>query len=228
MEARGINREFGHQGQAYSIWNFKGGTYCKHYWSKLEIFRGTRNQKVIIDHGPVEGLPGQTPNTMANGGHHPNFVKKQMMSVDTEKRIVMGPLLIPNKMIMREENGQKYYVYFSKDTIRKISEKAFKDNVHNNTDINHDEQITQQNTLLESWIIEDLKYEKSIKYGFKLPIGTWMASFRINDEKTWNKIKSGELKGFSISGYFLEGNRKEKQSQEDLQKIIDLLNETTL
>lgn len=228
MEQRGINIKFGHEGQPYSIWNYKGGPYCKHYWSKLEIFRGEKNDKVIIDHGPVDGLPGTKPHDMANGGHHPDWVRQHMMSLNAEKRIVMGPLLIPNKMILREENGQMYYVYFTKDTIKKISEKAFKDNVHNNTDINHSEDITQQNTLLESWIIEDTKYDKSYKYGFNLPVGTWMVSYKVNDDTTWNKIKSGELRGFSAAGYFLEKDKKETQSRKDLEKIIEILDETEL
>ena len=229
MEQRGINIEFGHERQPYSIWEYKGGPYCKHYWSKLEIFRGTNNQKVIIDHGRVEGLPGTEPNVMFAGGHHPDWIRQHMMSMNPEKRIVMGPLLIPHKMIERvDDDGNKYYVYFTKETIRKISQKALKDSVHNNTDINHDEKITNKNTLLESWIVEDSKYDKSYKYGFNLPVGTWVVSYKVGDDKTWDKIKSGELKGFSAAGYFLERDKKQKQSSTELQKIITILNETTI
>jgi len=46
--------------------------------------------------------------------------------VDSEKKIIMGALLVPDKPIYRrdEENGE-YYIYFSKDTIRKCMELFF-------------------------------------------------------------------------------------------------------
>jgi len=58
--------------------------------------------------------------------------------------------------------------------------------------------------LLESWIVEDPKMDKSTAMGFKVPAGTWMASYKINDKYTWQKIKNGELNGYSIAGNFIE------------------------
>ena len=55
-----------------------------------------------------------------------------------------------------------------------------------------------------------------------------MVSYKVNDDTTWNKIKSGELRGFSAAGYFLEKDKKEKQSLKDLEKIIEILDETEL
>jgi hypothetical protein len=46
--------------------------------------------------------------------------------------------------------------------------------------------------------------DKSTAMGFNLPRGTWMASYKINDEETWQKIKNGELNGYSIAGNFIE------------------------
>ncbi len=43
-----------------------------------------------------------------------------------------------------------------------------------------------------------------IFYGFELPVGTWFSTFRVNDDETWNRIKKGELKGFSVEGSFIE------------------------
>ena len=76
-----------------------------------------------------------------------------------------------------------FYIYFTKETIRKMSEKFFAKNKHNNTDINHDENITTENTLIESWISESIKHDKSYKYGFALPEGTWYVSYKINDDE---------------------------------------------
>ena len=40
--------------------------------------------------------------------------------------------------------------------------------------------------------------------GFNVPEGTWMTSYKINDEATWKQIKEGKLNGFSIAGNFIE------------------------
>jgi hypothetical protein len=223
---RGLNNEFGHKQNPYSIWNYKGGLYCHHRWQKLKIFRGNNNNKVIIDLGPEEGLPGIAPIDMEGRGVHPSRLSKQQFSIDDEKKIVVGPVLIPNKMILRQdEMGEPYYVYFSRETIRKIAEKFFRESKHNNTDINHDEVITKENTLLESWIVEDSVYDKSYIYGYRLPKGTLMASYKINNEQTWDLIKEGKLNGFSAAGFFIEKSKREKETEMTLQKIIDLINE---
>jgi len=32
---RGVNNEFGHKGQNYSLFKFKGGIYCRHKWVRV-------------------------------------------------------------------------------------------------------------------------------------------------------------------------------------------------
>ncbi len=53
-------------------------------------------------------------------------------------------------------------------------------------------------------IIEDEKTDKSKLYGFSLPKGTWMISMKVNNDEVWKKVKDGEVKGFSIEGYFVD------------------------
>ena len=113
--------------------------------------------------------------------------------------------MVPQQLILRkDELGNPFHVYFSKDTIKKIARKFFEYNKQNNTDINHDDNIVTNNTLLESWIVEDPSMDKSKAMGFDVPAGTWMASYKINDEETWKQIKNGELNGYSIAGNFIE------------------------
>jgi hypothetical protein len=73
-------------------------------------------------------------------------------------------------------------------------------------------------TIVESWIIEDAEMDKSKLYGFDLPKGTWMIAMKVDNEETWAKVKSGELKGFSIEGYFAE--RYEMSAREKVVQII--------
>ena len=145
-------------------------------------------------------------------------------SFDDDKRIATGPLMIPNKMILRrDEEGNPYYIYFTRTTVEKMAEKFLKLNKHNNTDVEHSFDITTQNTLLESWISEDKMYDKAYKMGFALPMGTWYVSYKINDDETWRRIKEGELKGFSLAGPFIEKMASNKLSEQTLANIINIL-----
>ena len=49
----------------------------------------------------------------------------KLAEVDKEKRILMGAALVPNKPIYRKSGEDEYYIYFSKDTVRKASELFF-------------------------------------------------------------------------------------------------------
>ena len=68
--------------------------------------------------------------------------------------------------------------------------------------------VTTENTLLESWIVEDPEMDKSKTLGFNVPEGSWMVSYKINNQETWNKIKDGTINGFSIAGNFIEVAKK--------------------
>jgi hypothetical protein len=43
-------------------------------------------------------------------------------SVDDEKKLLVGALLVPNKMIYRKDGDEEYYIHFSKETVRKASQ----------------------------------------------------------------------------------------------------------
>ena len=47
------------------------------------------------------------------------------------------------------------------------------------------------------------KKDKSFLYGFDLPVGTWFVKMRVDNQKVWERIKKGELRGFSVEGSFL-------------------------
>jgi hypothetical protein len=125
--------------------------------------------------------------------------------VDKEKKIIMGAMLVPDKPIYRrDENEGEYYIYFSKDTIRKCMELFFQNGNQSNTTFEHMESITGL-TMVESWIVEDTDKDKSKLYELNVPVGTWMGTIKVNNDKIWNDfIKTGKVKGFSIEGYFAD------------------------
>ena len=55
--------------------------------------------------------------------------------------------MIPNKMILRrDDEGKPYYIFFKKETIKKMAEKFLKLGKQNNTDIQHDNKVVTENT----------------------------------------------------------------------------------
>jgi len=215
-----INRDFGHDNSPYSKWSYKGGPNCKHFWEEVAVFKGSNNQNVIIVKGPASGNAGVDPYSMPKHGYY-----AQQFALDEDQRIATGPIMIPNKMILRrDEEGNPFYVYFTKKTIRKMAEKFLGQNKQNNTDVEHDGAIKTDNTLLETWVSQHPTKDKSAAIGFNLPAGTWYASYRINSDEDWQRIKNGELKGFSLAGNFLERMKPKQELSEDDKRLNDIKN----
>tara|TARA_R110002124_G_scaffold174472_1_gene342129 strand:+ start:166 stop:768 length:603 start_codon:yes stop_codon:yes gene_type:complete len=157
----------------------------------------------------------------------------KLAEVDKERRILMGALLIPNKPIYRRSGDDEYYIYFSKETVLKASQMYLMQGNQNNSTLEHQYKI-EGLTLVESWLVEDKVHDKSVKYGMDLPLGTWVGSVKVNNDKIWNEfVKTGKVKGFSIEGFFADKMERPKEevkedlSKEDLmvQQIIDIIKE---
>ena len=140
--------------------------------------------------------------------------------VNAEKRILMGALLVPNKPIYRRSGEEEYYVYFSKDTIRKTAELFLMKGNQNNSTLEHELPLNGL-SLVESWIVEDDEKDKSRLYNMNVPVGTWMGAVKVNNEEVWNDyVKTGKVKGFSIEGYFADKMPRPQESiEEELSKI---------
>jgi hypothetical protein len=141
----------------------------------------------------------------------------ELKEVDAEKKIIMGAALVPNKQIYRinEKTKEEYYIYFSENTVRQASELFLMNSNQNNATYEHDKKLKGM-SVVESWIIDDSKSDKSRFYGFDLPKGTWMISMKVNNEEVWKDIKDGKVKGFSIEGYFADKLEMSQMTEEDL------------
>ncbi len=84
-------------------------------------------------------------------------------------------------------------------------------------------------TVVESWIVEDLAKDKSALYNLSVPVGTWMASVKVDDDNIWNEfVKSGKVKGFSLEGYFadkLESKKELAKQQTEEELLIEKIKE---
>jgi len=147
--------------------------------------------------------------------------------IDEEKRMLVSPALIPLKQIYRYDaaTDSDYYVYFSKETVRQASELYLKHNNHHKATYEHSDRVSGVLTI-ESWIKES-EQDKSKMYGFDLPIGTWFVKMKIENDELWSRIKSGELKGLSIEGYFIDRmetmSKKEPTTEEVRTALKELL-----
>jgi Putative phage serine protease XkdF len=129
--------------------------------------------------------------------------KIEFAEVDSDKRILMGAALIPNKQIYRKNGKDEFYVFFSEATVKQASELFLKNGNQSNATLEHKAKFDGA-TVVESWIIDNPEMDKSKQYGFSLPKGTWMISMKIEDENVWKQVKEGKYKGFSIEGYFAD------------------------
>lgn len=129
--------------------------------------------------------------------------KIEFAEVDSDKRILMGAALIPNKQIYRKNGKDEFYVFFSEATVKQASELFLKNGNQSNATLEHKAKFDGA-TVVESWIIDNPEMDKSKQYGFSLPKGTWMISMKIEDENVWKQVKDGKYKGFSIEGYFAD------------------------
>ena len=146
----------------------------------------------------------------------------KLAEVSNEKRILMGAVLIPEKPIYRRNEEDEYYIYFSKDTVNKASQLFFKNGNQNNWTLEHNKEIKGL-TVVESWIVEDTQKDKSSIYNLSVPVGTWMASVKVEDDTIWNEyVKTGKVKGFSLEGYFADKleTKKELSKQPTEEEII--------
>ena len=144
----------------------------------------------------------------------------QLAEVDKDKKILLGALLIPNKPIYRKSGEDEYYIYFSRDTVRKASQIYLQKGNQNNSTLEHKHTL-QGLSLVESWIVEDTEKDKTALYSLKYPVGTWVGAVKVNNDKVWEEfVKTGKVKGFSIEGYFADrAERPKDPTIKDLAKI---------
>ena len=185
----------------------------------IELLIDETKEEMGINAVSVVESPAIEENFIALNKH-----EVELKEVDTEKRILMGAALVPNKQIYRRNGEKEFYIYFSEDTVRKASELFLMRSNQNNATLEHEKKMLDGMSVVESWIIEDEKTDKSRLYNFSLPKGTWMISMKVNNDEVWKKVKDGEVKGFSIEGYFVDKyDMSSHEEQVLIEKIKDLI-----
>lgn len=148
----------------------------------------------------------------------------------SEERIIIGPAMIPDKMIIRrnEITGEIYYVFFTAETIKQLQQKFMLEKLLDKTNIEHGRRFLNGVSVVESWIIENPELDKQKVFNMNYPKGTWMLMMKVEDDAVWDKVKNGKLKGFSVQGYFLEKAKFNSEATDLIAKIKSILKEATL
>jgi hypothetical protein len=149
---------------------------------------------------------------------------RRLFKSDKDKQVIVGPALIPNKLIYRKDEDGEYYVKFTEQVIRQMADKFMKGNNIRRINVDHSNTIVE-GYIQQFWIVEDSVYDKSRFYGLTVPKGTLMVEVKIEDTKFWKEEVKGNGKfGFSVEG--LMGQRLVKMNKEEtIEETIDSMSD---
>lgn len=143
---------------------------------------------------------------------------KDRYKVNEEKRQVTGVFILADTEIYRnDEQLGEHWVKFRPDVIEKIRNKFFLQGFNVNTNVEHAVMVKGA-TLVESYIV-DSKNPRAPKVPEALAKqgvtdGSWIGTYKIDNEALWQDCKNGTFTGFSVEGYFdkVESKTKSKNS----------------
>lgn len=127
---------------------------------------------------------------------------KLEFATNKEKQVIVGPAMIPDIPLYRNQEGKQFYTIFSKESIEELAYKFSKSTQEFKINIDHEAEVDSA-YVKSSWIIEDKANDKSNMYGFDLPVGTLMIEVKVEDKEFWDsKVKEDGRFGFSVEGLF--------------------------
>ena len=132
------------------------------------------------------------------------FGEKQRFALNEEKRIISGPAMIADLPIYRkDETMGEYYVVFDKASIRCIVEKFSAKGYMQSFNLFHDDSQQVTDVTIFNSFISDAELGIQPLKGFEdVNDGSWFISAKVNNDAVWQKVKAGEIKGFSVEGLF--------------------------
>jgi len=133
------------------------------------------------------------------------FKEKIRFAIDSEKHVVSGPAMIADMLIYRNDPEKlgEYYTVFDKAAILSIVQKFFRKGFIQNFSVMHNpETKTSGVTIFESFLTDETRGIAPMKGFEDVADGSWFISAKVDDPVIWEKVKSGEVKGFSVEGIF--------------------------
>ena len=175
----------------------------------IELFIDETAENDGIEALSLVKFPATEENWVALNNHRIEF-----KSIDDEKRIIIGLALVPDKLIYRRNGDYEYNIKFSKETVKKAGQLYLKKLNNNNATLEHKTEVNGV-SVVESWIVENPKMDKSAIYNLNATEGSWAVIMSIENDKVWQEIKDGTYLGISVEGYFSDEQKLSAQSEQD-------------
>lgn len=151
----------------------------------------------------------------------------ELKVIDEERRVVVGFALVPDKPIYRKQKVgdevKEFNIQFSKQTVAKAGELFMKNLNGKNFTVEHERPV-QGVSVIELWIVEDPKNDKSNIYNLNPKGGELVVMSKIYNDDEWERVKNGTVKGYSIEAMFQgfeQLQSKELTIVEQLEQIIN-------
>lgn len=147
---------------------------------------------------------------------------------DEDKHIIKSVVMLADTPIYRRNGDYEFFITYSKDTIKLMSEKMLADNTFNIIDTNHGHDFKDGVNAVE-FFIKDTENNINPKGFESVTDGSLFCTYKVHNESVWNDIKSGKFTGISLEGYFTISETNEyieeqfnKEDSEE-QEILDLI-----
>lgn len=129
------------------------------------------------------------------------FSEELKLSLNEEERLVSGVVMLADTPIPRySPTDGEYSILFEQQVIKEMMIKYSKNNLLNSVNIEHTGEKKDGVFLIESYIYNS---ERNIApKDIKATEGSWIATFKVENEEVWQQIKEGKIKGFSLEGIF--------------------------
>lgn len=181
----------------------------------IELFIDDNIEENGIEALSLVKFPAIEENWVALNRH-----KIEFKAIDEEKRIIIGLALVPDKLIFRKDGDRAYNITFSKETVLKAARLYLKKLNNNNATLEHQTEVKGV-SVIESWIVQDPKIDKTALYDLSAVEGAWAVIMGIDNDEVWQDVKNGTYLGISIEGIFSD-KTKPKLSIVEVENDIDL------
>lgn len=167
----------------------------------------------------IVGDPAVEKNFMCfsrSGGRASQF----RYSLNEEKRIITGVAIRADYPIYRNDENGEYYTVFDAKVIEKLVYKFMRDMRHKEVNVNHSASV-EGVYLIESFFLSQAHRLSWPEFADVAP-GSWITSYKVDNDQLWQQIKAGRLNGFSIevSGTI---NETEKYNGIDLRGLYETI-----
>ena len=146
----------------------------------------------------------------------------ELTQFNDEKREITGVVCLADTPILRKNATYGIHcILFDKDTIKQMMLRYFKNGLGNQVNIEHKGPMIEGLTMIESYIKDSSRNVSPIEFQ-DVTDGSWIATFKVENDDVWNKIKEEHtLKGFSLQGWFSYGDEVKLSEVDDYDQWLE-------